>query len=333
MPPSPPICAARRRHASRPIRRARAAPPGRRPVCSAAALAGARLASQLDGGPACDACADTDFFAWQRPAGSLPPHYRRRLAGRRRLPAAAARPLLLRAPAVGRATSTRFNERPAPRCLAASWARTPCHDRRHRRRALRRLGAERRARQRGRRLQSTGTAAATRCACAAAAASGSCSFPGWPPASSTSSRSATATPARVLLKTDPYARAMRAAPGHRLDRRATAAHALARRRWLAARARRDWLHAPLSHLRGAPRLLARACRRQLPELPRARRRSSCPYVRAWASRTSNCCRSPSIRSTIPGATRPPAISRPPAATARPTTCATSSTPATAPASA
>ena len=96
--------------------------------------------------------------------------------------------------------------------------------------------------------------------------------------------------------------------------------------WMAERARRNALDAPCVDLRSASRLVA------------ARRRSAAllgyreiaqplaDYVpRAWASRTSSSCRSPSIRSTARGATRRPATSRRPRATARRRTSCTSST--------
>ena len=63
-------------------------------------------------------------------------------------------------------------------------------------------------------------------------------------------------------------------------------------------------------------------------LSRARRRACAVRASTWATRTSSCCRSPSIRWTSRGATRRPATSRRPAATAHRTTCAHSSTPAT-----
>ena len=58
-------------------------------------------------------------------------------------------------------------------------------------------------------------------------------------------------------------------------------------------------------------------------LPRAGARAGRVRARDWASPTSSSCRSWSIPSTAPGATRPPATSRPPAATARPRTSCTS----------
>ena len=50
--------------------------------------------------------------------------------------------------------------------------------------------------------------------------------------------------------------------------------------WMQARARRDWLHAPMSIYEVHARLLAAAPGWRLPQLPRARRSSSMPYVSA-----------------------------------------------------
>ena len=78
-------------------------------------------------------------------------------------------------------------------------------------------------------------------------------------------------------------------------------------------------------LRAAPGLVApQRVRRACPATARSRSRSPITSARR-ASRTSNCCRSPSTRSTARGATRPPATSRRPRATARRRTSCTSST--------
>ena len=64
---------------------------------------------------------------------------------------------------------------------------------------------------------------------------------------------------------------------------------------------------------------------RLDELPRSGASRWWTTARRWATRTSNCCRSASIRLPAAGAIRPSAITRSPAATARPKTSCTSST--------
>ena len=85
------------------------------------------------------------------------------------------------------------------------------------RRALRRVGAQRRARERRRRLQRVGRARRTRCGCSRRRASGSCSSRICRTARSTSSRSGRRA-AHLLKKSDPFGFAFEAAAADRLDR-------------------------------------------------------------------------------------------------------------------
>ena len=62
-----------------------------------------------------------------------------------------------------------------------------------------------------------------------------------------------------------------ARPPHRSSR--DSRHAWGDATGCSARAQRDWLHAPMSHLRSARRLLAAPCRWRFLQLPRAGRRS------------------------------------------------------------
>ncbi len=80
-------------------------------------------------------------------------------------------------------------------------------------------------------------------------------------------------------------------------------------------------------LRSPPRLVAARPeeRTASSRYARTRRRTDAIRRASWASRTSNCCRSPNIRSTGRGAISRSACSRRPAASARPTTSRVSST--------
>ena len=73
------------------------------------------------------------------------------------------------------------------------------------------------------------------------------------------------------------------------------------------------------HLRGAPGLVAAQARGRQPlaDLGRTGRRRWCPMPPTWASPTWSCCRSPSTRSTAPGATSRWACTRRPRASATP----------------
>ena len=126
--------------------------------------------------------------------------------------------------------------------------RAPHHGRHDHRRALRGVGAQRRSRQRDRRLQRLGRPRARRCGCSCRPASGKSSFPICPTARSTSSRFARATGA-LLKKTRSVRRRVRGA----------AADGVGRPRHLAAtsgsddgvdgraaRARTRWLDRPMS---------------------------------------------------------------------------------------
>ena len=73
------------------------------------------------------------------------------------------------------------------------------------RRALRRLGAECRARRGRRRFQYLGSPAASRCGCATAPASGSCSFRAWHRARATSTTSSARAAIAAAAKADPVA--------------------------------------------------------------------------------------------------------------------------------
>ena len=125
----------------------------------------------------------------------------------------------------------------------------------------------------------------------------------------TSSRSATAHTGAVLVKTDPYARDGELRPGTASRVAAAAGYAWRDGDWLARRAALGLAARADDHLRGARRLVAAPSRRAPLHLPRAGRARWCPTSPTWATRTSSCCRSPSIRSTSRGATRPPATSR------------------------
>ena len=86
----------------------------------------------------------------------------------------------------------------------------------HRRRAgraLRGLGAQRRARLGGRRLQRLGRAAPSRCGCAIRPASGSCSCRASPPARATSTTSSAPGGVRLPHKADPVAQQAEVPPG------------------------------------------------------------------------------------------------------------------------
>ena len=71
-------------------------------------------------------------------------------------------------------------------------------------------------------------------------------LPGVGAPSSTSSRSATASRGALQLKTDPLARASERRPATASIVAPPPAHAFADHDWMAARARFDWLHAPVS---------------------------------------------------------------------------------------
>ena len=116
------------------------------------------------------------------------------------------------------------------------------------------------------------------------------------------------------LKSDPLAFAAELRPQHGLDRRRPDARlphprAGARRRQRAERADLD--------LRGASRLVAAQGRQRMADLSRTGRAAAAPMRAISASPMSNSCRSPSIRSTAPGAISRPACLRRPAGSARP----------------
>ena len=130
-----------------------------------------------------------------------------------------------------------------------------------------------------------------------------------------------------VMKADPMARQAEIAPATASVVSAST-HDWRDGEWMSRRAATNPHELPMCDLRAAPRLVAS---RQ--GLPRDRRRAHRVPRLARATRTSSSCRSRSIRSAVPGATRSPGTSPQRAATARPTTSGTSSTGCTRPASA
>ncbi len=211
-----------------------------------------------------------------------------------------------------------------PRCLAARRGHAPAAvrgDGRDAARAARR--GRHRASRSGRRTprgsawsatSTTGTAAATRCGCAASAASGRSSCPASAPGSAYKYEIvALRRPGRCRRRPT----RMRCRPSCGRPPRASSARCRRPRRCRPSARGANALDAPISiyevHL-GSWRRHARG-RQSLPELGRARRRAGAVRARAWASRTSSCCRSASIRSTARGATSRSACTRRPRASA------------------
>ena len=243
----------------RPVRRARPSPAAR-PWLLRALLPAPQLEWRTRSACALQRVPGTDLFGCST-AGARRAASRSCTGGRpRQAPAQRHRPLLLRAPAVGDLDLHLFGEgrhRHAYRMLGAHRARVDGVARR----ALRRLGAQRRARQRGRRFQRLGRPPPPDARAAAPAASGSCSSPAWRRARSTSSRSAAAHSGDVAAEDRPLRPAVRAAPAHRLDRRgASRLRLAATSEWMARRARARLAARAAVDLRGAPRLLAAAAR-------------------------------------------------------------------------
>ena len=172
-----------------------------------------------------------------------------------------------------------------------------------------------RAGQRGRRLQRTGTGAATRCACGASAASGRSSCPASAPAQRYKYELARCRRRRRCRRRPIRTRSqaeLRPATAS-VVARAAAGRAGCRPSARAANRAR----CADQHLRSAPRLVAAPGRRQsLPDWDELARRAGCRTRASWASRTSSCCRSASIRSTARGATSRSACTRRPRASAR-----------------
>ena len=167
----------------------------------------------------------------------------------------------------------------------------PMHCGIDRRRALRGVGAQRRARQRGRRLQPVGRARPPDAAAAAARRVGDLHARASGRARSTSS-SCGRRPATVFTKADPYAMRFELPP-----RSASVVVGAAELR--VGRPRVDGGAPPPERLarsadvglRGAPRVVgARRRRRALPLVPRAGRAARALRRATWASRTSSCCR-------------------------------------------
>ena len=128
-----------------------------------------------------------------------------------------------------------------------SSARIAITRRRDHRRALRRLGAERRSRQRRSATSTAGTAACTRCGCSCRTASGRSSSPICRTARGTSSRSARATGA-LLEKSDPFGVRVRGAAALGVGRPRHLGLRVARRRrgWRRAPRSGGWLDRPMS---------------------------------------------------------------------------------------
>ena len=75
----------------------------------------------------------------------------------------------------------------------------------------------------------------------------------------------------LRLKTDPFAREYELRPATASRFRPGSQHVWRDDDWISARQARDWLHAPLKHLRGALRLVAPESRRHFTDLPAGRR--------------------------------------------------------------
>ena len=186
-------------------------------------------------------------------------------------------------------------------------------------RALRRVGAQCRARQRGGPVLRLGRAPAADAGARRQRRLGAVRARARAVARSTSSSCATATPARWSSRPTPMPspwKCARPPPGSSPTRSPTPGRT---RQWMqAARAARLAARAAVD-LRSARRLVEPASGRTASSATANWPPSCCPMCSAWASRTSSCCRSPNIRWMTRGATRPPATSRPPAATAPRTT--------------
>ena len=149
--------------------------------------------------------------------------------------------------------------------------RARAHDRRRARHALRRVGAERRARQRGRHVQSLGRPLSSDERARRLGRLGAVHPRASDPASSINTRSSGATAASSSSRPIPYGAAFEHRPA--TASRHDVAHARSRgttATWLERRAQRDWLHGADLDLRSALGLLAPRPSRQFPELPRAR---------------------------------------------------------------
>ena len=185
------------------------------------------------------------------------------------------------------------------------------------------MGAQRRRGQRRRRLQRLGRPRTLRWR--GYPASGNCSSRNYA-RHALQVRDPLPATAASAVKADPYAfyAKLRRAP-----LRSSGTSIQVRRTRLDGRAPRTPIRcAPVVDLRSASRLVAAgAARRAIARSPTASWRPRlADTVRDWASPTSSCCRSWSIRSTAPGATRSPAISRrPPLRHAATTSCTSSIT--------
>ena len=237
------------------------------------------------------------------------------------------RPRPRRSPARGSATSTcTCSPRGPTIVLTRSSARHVDELNGTRGHRLRRLGAERRRRLGHRRLQRLGP----RCAPDASPGPGGIwerFIPGVEPGARYKYSIAPRGGGPRVEKADPY--------GFHADRRPETASKvwdLSRyqwgdRDWMSARRKAQAPDAPDLDLRGPSRLLdARARGRQpLADLSRARPQARPITPTRWDSRTSSCCRSPSIPSTAHGATSRSATMPRPAGSARPTTSGSWST--------
>ena len=162
--------------------------------------------------------------------------------------AAEARSVLLRPAADGLRPAPVRRGQPLPHLVQAR--RPPGHARRPRRHALRGLGAECRAGQRGRAASTCGTGAATRCRRGPRAACGSCSSRTSAPGELYKYEIRTAG-GGTRLKSDPYGFAMQLRPGQLLGGR--------RARRLRVAGRRVARRARAAPIRGASRSTSTSC--------------------------------------------------------------------------
>lgn len=129
---------------------------------------------------------------------------------------------------------------------------------------------------------------------------------------------------RAHWKADPLARYAESAPGT-ASRVFTSTFAWSDAAWLRARAPPPTPRARRSRSTRCTSARGRAGGATSARATASSRRASSRTRRAWASRTSSCCRWPSTPSRAPGATRSRATTRRARASATPTTCARSST--------